>query len=98
MNFRLFVIDTVKNPFIKLRKFQRALSCYKIESANCFVALHTASKYLNQPNTIVQESSANANSQAAGDIVSVQEIENARKAWQKTVNDLTTPKQHNGPV
>lgn len=65
--------------------FQKALSSYTIDNANCYNALQSNIKHLNlQTSAAIQENTA--------DVATLEEIENAEKAWKKTVKDLALPK------
>lgn len=62
----------------------------------CYTALQSGSKcILSQQNVGVQESPTHAVN--VSDVATVEEVENAEKAWKKTVKDLPLPKSCSGP-
>lgn len=60
---------------------------------SAYAALNSGAKcILSQQNVGVQESPTHT-----ADVATVEEIENAEKAWKRTVKDLPLPKKCNGP-
>lgn len=75
-------------------RLQKALSTYKVDGTNSYLALQAGEKYYNLQSVAVQESPTHT----ATDFATPEEIESAEKAWKKTAKDLLEVKKHDENV